>query len=95
MAVPGSNWTATISWVNSGEAGVDTEVFFGGPYGSPPASGTLPSVGAAGVGKSSLTITMGTSPTMGTYYTQVAHTKAGYSMSALSPVTPLGVDSLP
>ena len=96
MALPGGGgggtprWFATVSWQNSGESGVTTKVYFGGPYGAPPASGTLPYVGLAKPFASSKDIDMGTSPTHGTYYAQVSHAKVGFTDSPLSPVAPVG-----
>lgn len=81
---------ATVSWQNSGDFGVSTEVFFRGPLGAPPASGTLPSMGSAGKGVSSMDISLGSTPQNGVYYAQVRHTKVGSTPSPLSPVAPVG-----
>jgi hypothetical protein len=97
MALPGPGtpaYWATISWTPSGETDVSTEVYFGGPYGSPPGSGTLPLVGTVGPGVASLDVYIGLTVS-GTYYTQVRHVRSGYTPSDLAPVTPLGVDGLP
>jgi hypothetical protein len=81
-------WYAVVSWHNSGEGGVSTKVYFGGPFGSPPASETLPFVGTAGPGIASLQINLGSDPEQGTYYAQVRHTKVGSPDSDFVPVPP-------
>lgn len=70
-----------VTWTNSGEAGVSTEVHLAGPLGAPPASGTLPLEITVGPGVSSYD-----SPTVasGDYYAEVRHVKSGYDPSAYS-----------
>jgi len=84
------HYYATVSWNNSGEGGVMTKVYFGGPFGSPPASGTLPYAGTAAPNHSSLEINLGGAPAQGTYYAQVRHVKDGSPDSDLAPVAPVG-----
>ena len=97
MALPGpgtpSYW-ATISWTPSGEANASTEVYFGGPYGSPPGSGTLPLAGTVRPDVASFDVPIGVAPS-GIYYTQVRHVRDEFTPSALAPASPLGVDGLP
>jgi hypothetical protein len=75
----------TITWSNSGEAGVSTEVHFSGPNGSPPASGTLPLKATVGPGVSNYVFNKPIGPGSGlTFYAEVRHVKSGVPASPYS-----------
>lgn len=77
-----------IQWTNSGEAGVSTEVYFGGPFGSPPASGSLGFHSTEGPGAASVWLSAGDERNPagppGVYYAEVRHVKDGEAPSAFS-----------
>lgn len=80
-AQDGGSVPITISWQNSGEVGVSTEVHFAGPLSPAPASGTLPAAQTVGPGVASVEYLVNKS---GNYYAQVRHVLTGAEDSAYS-----------
>lgn len=75
-------FAAIINWQNSGEAGARTEVYFEGPVGSPPASGTLDLFTTVEPGVSSAQRDIGFA--LGDFYAEVRHVRDGFTPSVFS-----------
>ncbi|HYL22501.1 MAG TPA: hypothetical protein VEU74_12120 [Gemmatimonadales bacterium] len=79
VVVAHNDFVATITWTNSGESGVSTEVWWG------PSGGPFSKVGTAGVGASSFNYEF-FAP--GTYQAEVRHVKTGATPSSFSVSPP-------
>jgi hypothetical protein len=79
LGVVGGPTTMSVSWTNSGESGVSTEIYLSGPNPNPPAPGSwvLPQTAAPGVSSATLT---GITPS-GTYWVQIRHVRQGSTPS--------------